>query len=126
MFRGRGKHVTLAVGATILMAAASLAIVPLTASAQGSGATSVAVAAHPAATVSGHPLTIVAKVTAVTGDSDTTSGRVLHFTARKGARAATANASVPTGTVTFTITGSNESSISCKTSNVVTIKHSGK
>jgi len=105
------------------MAAASLAIVPLTASAQGSGATAVAVAAHPGATVSGHPLTIVAKVTAVTGDSDTTSGRVLRFTARKGA---TANATVPTGTVTFSITGSHSSSISCKTSNVVTIKHSGK
>jgi hypothetical protein len=108
------------------MAAASLAIVPLTASAAGSASTAVSVVAKPASTVTGHPLTIVAKVSAVTSDATTTSGRALRFHAHKSARAATGNASVPTGTITFSITGSNSSTINCKTSDVVTIKHSGK
>ncbi len=126
MFRGRGKHVAMAAGATVLLAAASLAVIPLVASAQGSGTTSTTVVAHPASTVTGHPLTIVAKVVPVTGVSDTVSGRVMAFRAHKAARAATGNASVPTGTITFLITGSDSSTIPCKVSNVVTIKHSGK
>jgi predicted thioesterase len=125
MFRGRGKHVAMAAGATVLMAAASLAVVPLVASAAGS-ATSTSVVAHPASTTTGHAVTIVAKVSAVTAEATTTSGRAMRFTARKAGHAATANASVPTGTVTFTITGADASTVSCKTTNVVTIKHSGK
>jgi hypothetical protein len=121
----------IAAGASILVAAGTLAIVPLTASAQGTAATATAVVTHPASTTSGKPLTIEAKVTAVTGDASTTAARSFRFHVRHGARAATGNASVPTGTVTFTITGSDASVVACKTTtktidNVATITHAGK
>jgi Bacterial Ig-like domain (group 3) len=108
MFRGRGKQLAVAILGCGLVSAASLVAVPLMASAQGTETSAVSVIAKPGTTVSGHGLTIVAKVTAVTGNADTVRN---------------AAAVLPTGTVTFTISGSNSSSVSCKTSNVVIIKH---
>jgi len=111
MFRGRFKHVAIAAGASVLVASASLAIVPLTASAVGSEASATTVTAKPSPTVTGHPLNVVAKVVAVTGVADT-------------ARAATGNASVPSGTVAFTITGTHGvPAVNCKNGNSVTLKH---
>jgi hypothetical protein len=122
MFRGRGKHVAMAAGASVLIAAASLAMVPLVASAQGTGATATSVGARPGTTVTGHPLTIVAKVTAVTGDASS----VRHALRLNGHRAATPNASVPTGTITFSVVGTDHTTVLCKNGPVVAIKHSGK
>jgi hypothetical protein len=116
MFRGSGKKTFVAAGATVLVAAASLAVVPLVASAAGTSPTSTSVAAHPTATTTGHQLTLVAQVTSVTPVAST-----VH-----AARAATGNSSVPTGTVTFTVTGSNASTVNCKNSNTVTISKRGK
>jgi hypothetical protein len=118
--------------ASILIAAGTLAVVPLTASAQGTAPTSVTVVSHPASTTTGRPFTISAQVLPVTGDADTVSSRALfHFRAHHAAKAATGNASVPTGTVTFTITGSDDSTVPCKTTatnieNTATISHVGK
>jgi len=126
MFRGRAKHVAMAAGASVLVAAASLAVVPTVASAVALGTTATAVVTHPGSTVTGHPLTIIARVTAVTAVASTASGKAMRFRAGHKATAATGNASVPTGTVVFTVTGSNASTLSCKKGNTVTIKHSGK
>src|SRR5580704_2789295 len=123
MFRGRGKKTLVAAGATVLVAAASLAFVPLVASAQGTSPTSTTVVAHPAATTTGHAVTLVAQVTSVTPEASTRSAGAMRF---RAARAATGNSSVPTGTVTFTVAGSNASTANCKTSNTVTINHGGK
>jgi len=117
MFRGRGKKTVVAAGASVLMAAASLAIVPLVASAQGT-TTSTSVTAKPSSTVTGAPITLKATVVPVTGDAST----VRHATHR----AATPNAGVPTGTVMFTITASNgKPAVTCKTANPAPLKHSG-
>jgi hypothetical protein len=97
----------------------------LVASASGAP-TNTSVVVHPGSTVTGHPLTIVARVTAVTSDDSTVGGRVLRFRALHQRRSATPNASLPTGTVTFTITGSDDSTVNCKVSNVVTISKHGK
>jgi hypothetical protein len=113
MIRGRFKQLAVAMGASALVAAAGLAVVPAVASAAGSQTTATAVTAKPLATTSGHPLTLTAKVTAVTGLAST------H-------RASTPNAGTPTGTVTFIITGTPTGTIHCKTSDVVTITHKGK
>jgi len=116
MFRGRGRQLALAaLGCAVIGGA--LVVAPLTASAQGTSESSVTVSAKPASTVTGHGLTIIAKVSAVTADA-TTAGVM------RNARAATGNATVPTGTVTFVIEGSDDTLANCKTSNVVTIKHS--
>jgi hypothetical protein len=72
----------------------------------------VTVTARPSTTVTGHGLTVVAKVAATADSSIFRSGR-----------AATGNATGPTGTVTFTIQGSDDTIVNCKTSNVVTMKH---
>ena len=141
MIRGRVKQFAVAAGASVLIAAGTLAIVPLTASAHGVHSarhaaktallsrasipaddgltpTTTNVTTHPGSTVTGRPVTISAQVFPVTGDADTV-------------RAATGNASVPTGTITFTITGKDSSSINCKTTisnvdNVATISRAGK
>jgi hypothetical protein len=124
MFRGRGKKTVVAAGASVLMAAASLAIVPLVASAQGSAPTSTSVVAKPTSTVTGRGITIKATVVPVTGDASTARHA---FRFRAGHRAATPNAGVPTGTVTFTITASNgKPSVACKTVNPATLMHNGK
>jgi hypothetical protein len=109
MFRGRGKQLAVAALGCGLISAASLVAVPLMASAQGTETSAVSVIVKPGTTTSGHGITVVAKVTAVTGNADTVRNAAV---------------SGPTGTVTFTITGSDSSTVSCKTSNVVTIKHS--
>jgi hypothetical protein len=115
MFRGRGRQLAAAaLGCAVIGGA--LVVAPLTASAQGTSESAVTVTARPASTVTGHGLTIIAKVTAVTADA-TTAGVM------RAGRAATGNASVPTGTVSFIIEGSNDTLVNCKTSNVVTIKH---
>jgi len=103
MFRGLTKKVAVAAGASVLVAMTSLAVVPLAASAVGSAGTNTAVTATPSATVTGHAVTIAAKVTPVT-----------------------TNASVPTGTVTFTITGHDSSTVSCKSAVPAPVSHSGK
>jgi hypothetical protein len=131
MIRGRTKRMAIAAGASLLVAAGSLAIIPLTASAAGTAPTATTVTTHPGSTTSGQPLTIVAKVAPVTGNADTVAARSFRFRFRHGARAATGNAGVPTGTVTFTITGSNSSVVNCKTTtkvveNVATISAAGK
>jgi hypothetical protein len=141
MIRSRLKHFAVAAGASALIAAGTMAVVPLTASAHGLASsrhaakaallsrasipaddgltpTTVNVTTHPASTVTGRPLTITAQVFPVTGDADTV-------------RAATGNASVPTGTISFTITGSNASSLNCKTTvanvdNQAAISRTGK
>ncbi|HVC69601.1 MAG TPA: hypothetical protein VNC61_04975 [Acidimicrobiales bacterium] len=101
----------MAAGASVLLASASLAIVPLVASAAGSQTSGTTVTARPSPTVTGHPLTVVAQVVAVTGVVST-------------ARAATGNVSTPTGTVDFTITGTHGvPAITCKNGNSVTVKH---
>jgi len=123
MFRGRGKKTVVAAGASVLMAAASLAIVPLVASAQGTGVTNTSVVAKPASTVTGQPITLRATVVSVTGDAST-ARHALRFKATH--RAATPNAAVPTGTVTFTIIASNgKPAATCKTTNPAPLKHSG-
>src|SRR5580700_8057834 len=99
MFRGHTKKVAVAVGASVLVAMTSLAVVPLAASAVGSAGTTTSVSATPNPTVTGNGVTVVAKVAPVT-----------------------TNASVPTGTVTFTISGG----VNCKTSDVQAINHGGK
>jgi hypothetical protein len=80
----------------------SLAVVPLVASASTTG-TSTALSATPAATTTGHAVTIAAKVTPVTTDAATLAG-----------------------TVTFTITGSDSSTISCKNPAPAAVNHAGK
>jgi hypothetical protein len=77
-----------------------LAVVPLVASAQGNETSSTIVTAKPASTTTGHPLTLVAQITGVTD-----------------------NATRPTGTVAFSITGHDSTTVNCKTSNTETIKH---
>jgi len=110
-----------AAGASVLIVMASLSIVPLAASAAGTTPTTTTVTAKPASTLTGRPLTITAKV-AVTGTADTVKA-MRRFAVPK---AATGNSGVPTGTVTFTITGSDSSTLSCKNGNTVPISHSGK
>jgi len=102
MFRGRGKQVAAAAGASVLIAITSLAVVPLVASASGTG-TATAVTASPASTTTGHKITISAQVTVPV----------------------TSNADIPTGTVTFTITGHDSSTVNCEKGNVKTISASG-
>jgi hypothetical protein len=111
MFRGRFKKLAMATGASALVAVAGLAVVPAIAGATGSSPTSTSVTARPASTTTAHPLTLSASVVAVTGVASTIRG---------------VTANVPTGTVTFTITGLHSGTASCKTSNVVTINHRGK
>jgi hypothetical protein len=103
MIRSRRKHAALAAGASVLVAMASLAIVPLSASATGTAGTTTALTATPSATTTGGGVTVAAKVAPVT-----------------------TNASVPTGTVAFTITGHDGSLLSCKNPAPVTINHQGK
>lgn len=124
MFRSRGKKTVMAAGASVLMAAASLAIVPLVASAQGTSPTGTTVKAKPTSTVTGAPVKLTATVVSVTGLADTARHA---FRFRATHRAATANSSVPTGTVTFTVTASNgKPSATCKTVNPAILKHNGK
>jgi hypothetical protein len=103
MFRGRGKQVVAAAGASVLLAVTSLAIVPLVASASGTG-TATSVTAAPAIAKTGAAVTVTAQVSVPV----------------------TSNADIPTGTVTFTITGHNASTVNCKKGNVKTISASGK
>jgi hypothetical protein len=103
MFKGRRKNAAVVAGASVLIAMASLAIVPLSASAVGSAGTTTSVTATPSSTTTGGGVSVLAKVAPVT-----------------------TNASVPTGTVTFTITGNDSSTVNCKTSNTVAINHAGK
>jgi hypothetical protein len=102
MFKGRTKKVAVAAGASVLMAMTSLAVVPLVASASTTGTTT-SVTATPAATTTGHAVTIAAKVAPVTTDAATLAG-----------------------TVTFTITGSDSSTISCKNPAPAPVNHAGK
>jgi hypothetical protein len=112
MFRRRRRHAVVIAGASALIGLGTLVAVPLAASAQTTG-TSLTLVAHPSTTTSGHPLTIVAKITpGVTADA--TTARVRNAPV------------VPTGTVNFSIVGSNLSTIPCEkavTSNAVTVKH---
>lgn len=103
MFRGRFKQLAVAMGASALVAAAGLAVVPTVAGAAGTAPTSTTVTAKPLITTTGHPLTVSAAVASVEVTSN-----------------------VPTGTVTFDITGLHSGTVNCKTSNVVTISHKGK
>jgi hypothetical protein len=107
---GRIKQFAMATGGSVLIAAATLAVVPTVAGASLQP-TSTTVTARPTSTTTGHALVLTAQVAAVTGVASTV-------------RAVTSN--VPTGTVTFTITGMNAGTASCKTSNTVTINHAGK
>jgi len=102
MFRGRTKKVAVGVGASVLVAMTSLAVVPLVASASTTGTTT-SVTATPAATTTGHAVSIAAKVTPVTTDAATLAG-----------------------TVTFTITGSDSSTVSCKNPAPAPVNHAGK
>jgi Tfp pilus assembly protein PilV len=139
MIRGRVKQFAVAAGASVLIAAGMLAVVPLTASAHGVHSarhaakaaqlsratlpavdggtpTTVNVTTHPGTTVTGRPLTISAQVFSVTGDADTVRSDP---------------AVVPTGTISFMIVGSNDSTIDCKTTkanvdNTATISRAGK
>ncbi len=101
MIRGRRKHWIAVAGASALVTMASLALVPLAASAQPVG-TSTTVTAAPASPKTGGPVTLTAQVMPVTTD-----------------------ASTPTGMVTFSITGSDASVLNCKTTDTVTISHAG-
>ncbi|HXQ43264.1 MAG TPA: hypothetical protein VN816_01405 [Acidimicrobiales bacterium] len=102
MFRGRGKKVAAAAGASVVMAMTSLAVVPLVASASGTG-TATALTATPTHTATGNPITISAQVSVPV----------------------TQNADIPTGTVLFTITGHNHSTVSCSKGNSKAISGSG-
>ena len=83
----------------VVMLLASLAIVSTVAGAQTTG-TSTSVTATPSATTTGKPVSIKATVTAVT-----------------------TNANVITGTVTFSITGSNSSTVNCTGGDAVPVSH---
>jgi hypothetical protein len=112
MFRRRRKHAVVIAGASALIGLGTLVAVPLAASAQTTG-TSLSLRAKPAATTSGHPLLVIAKIT---------TGVTVNASTR-GARNAPI---VPTGTVGFSIVGSNLSTIPCEnavTGNAVTVKH---
>jgi hypothetical protein len=115
MFRGRGGQLAAVVGCA-LIAGASLVVVPLSASAQGTVGTTTSVVTNPVSTVTGRWLRIIAQVSPVTDDATTLRPAV----------AATRNASVPRGTVTFTITGSDSSTVSCRKANIVNITRSGR
>jgi hypothetical protein len=121
MFTGRGKKAAMAAGSSILVAAASLTVVPMAAAVTGTAPTSTAVAAHPSTIVAGRALTIVAKVTPVTGVAST-ARRAMRFRVHK-ASAATGNVGVPTGTVTFTITGQNSATADCTSGDAVAMHH---
>jgi hypothetical protein len=99
MFRGRAKHVAAAAGAGVLIAVTSLAVIPMVAGATGSAGTTTTVTAKPASTTTGGAVTLDAQVTPVT-----------------------TNAHTPSGTVVFTITGSNASTVSCKKGNTAKVK----
>ena len=120
MFRGRGKQMAVAAAGCALIGAASLVAVPLSASAQGTSPVTVTVTAKPASTTTGHKIAIIAKVTAAVTE-DATTLHALH-----AARASTANAG-PTGTVTFSITGTpvttNAQTVNCKVTDTIALKH---
>jgi hypothetical protein len=99
MIRGRRKNWIAVAGASALVTMASLALVPLAASAQPVGTTVTAMPPNP---TTGASVNLTATVVAVTTD-----------------------ASTPTGTVVFTITGSNASVITCKKGNTPALSHSG-
>src|SRR5580658_1308763 len=99
MFRGRGKHLAAAAGASVLLAVTSLAVIPMVAGAAGSAGTSTTVTSSPASTTTGGGVTISAQVAAVT-----------------------TNAHTPTGTVVFTITGSDASTVNCEKSDTSKVK----
>jgi len=109
MKMGRIKQFAMATAGSVLIAAATLAVVPAVAGAV-LAPTSTTVTGK-ASTKTGDAIVLTAQVVAVTGVASTF-------------RAVTSN--VPTGTVTFTITGMNAGTASCKTSNTVTISHNGK
>jgi len=98
----RAKRFAMAGVGGVLMLFASLAIVSTVAAAATTG-TNTSVTATPSSTTTGRPVTIKASVTAVT-----------------------TNAAVFTGTVTFSITGSDSSTVNCSGGDAVTISHSGK
>ena len=101
MFRGRRKNAAVVAGASVLVAISSLAIVPLAAGAQATDVgTMTTVTVSPPSTRTGAAVSIVARVHPVTTD-----------------------ATVITGTVTFTITGHNSSTVNCHVSDTVTVKH---
>ncbi len=101
MFKGRRKNAAVVAGASLLVALSSLAIVPMAAGAQPTDVgTTTTVTATPASTTSGGAVTFVAQVQAVTTDATTI-----------------------TGTVTFTITGHNASTVNCHGSDTVTVSH---
>ena len=101
MLRGRRRNAAVVAGASLLVAISSLAIVPLAVGAQPTDVgTSTTVTTSPATTSTGGAVSIVAHVHPVTTD-----------------------ATVVTGTVTFTITGANASTVNCQRSDTATISH---
>ena len=102
MFRGRGRKVVAAAGAGVLIAMTSLVVVPLTASATPT-ATATAVTASPTHTTTGGKITVTARVTVPV----------------------TQNADIPTGTVLFSITGHNHTTVNCSKGDTKTISASG-
>ena len=99
MFRGRGKQLAAAAGASVLLAVTSLAIIPVVAGAAGSAGTTTTVTASPATTTTGGAVTISAHVVPVT-----------------------TNAHTPSGTVVFTIAGHTSGTVTCKKGNSAKVK----
>jgi len=123
MSRGRFRKAAVATGASVLIAMTSLAIVPAVASAAGSAPSGVTVTSNKPSVVTGTPVIFTAKVSAVTPEATTRATR--GFKAFRLPKAATGNAPTPSGQVTFTIAGSNATSLSCKGGDTKTLTAAG-
>jgi hypothetical protein len=101
----------------------SLAIVPAVAGAAGSAPSSTSVTASKPSIVTGAPVVFTATVTAATPVATTRATR--GFQAFRLPKAATGNTPVPSGTVTFSVAGSNATSLTCKGGDTKTLSPSG-
>jgi hypothetical protein len=123
MIRGRFRKAAVAAGAGMLVAMTTLAIVPTVAGAAGSAPSGTTVTANHPTIATGLSVEFTATVSAVSPDASTRATRGLK--AFRISKAATGNAPVPTGTVTFVFTGTAPSTITCTGGNAKNLSPSG-